>query len=426
MRKRPLNQPFLLTLLFLPLLGLSGCGGDDAPESQDPVTEDDDDHDDEFSLGRLSVSDAENSSVYVVDLDSHDVTTIAVEAPSAYLSSDSAGSHAFLAHYEDARFEVIDTGISVSPHGDHSHVKRDRPSKHDFSLDGLEPTHVVTGNDHIAVYFDGDGRLALFPHDALDETAPITPEYVDANRPHHGVGVPFGEVLLLTHAEAATSEDEEQGWLGGVPVGVTVRAWNEPNEVAQTISGCSHLHGEAVVGDAAAFACDEGILLLSDADAGQVEDELIPYPDDAESRALGLVHGAGHIAIGDSGAGLLRIDASAGEVTAHDLPDGADRKAQAMSRDGDEVYVLDTSGQLHRLAAADLSPSDAPLEVVDATSVEDRVLVVAGADRVYVIDGRDGKIHSVDTTTWSLEEDPLVLPGKPFSAAITGMASGSH
>jgi hypothetical protein len=408
-------------LFSLSFLGLSACSGESSEEPHD----DGHGHEGEFSLGRLTVSDAESAAVYVVDLDDGEITTVGVEAAGAYLSSDATRPHAFVAHYEGGLFEVIDTGITVTAHDDHFHVTRETPRKHDFSLSGLEPAHVVTGNDHIAVHFDGDGRVALVPYDALDGNSSADTEYVDANQPHHGVGVPFGDFFLLTHAVPATPEDEEEGWLDGVPVGVTVRAWSNPSEIQQTISGCGHLHGEAVARGAALFACDEGVLRLVE-EGGELTEEVIPYPDDIDSRTWGFVHGSGDLVVGDSATRLLSVDAGAGDVSVHELPGGAARAAQAVSRDGTEVYVLDTWGELHRLAAATMSPRGEPLPVVDALSPEDRVLVTAGAGKVYVTDSRDGTIYTIDTPSWELEGEPLALPGRAFSVAITGMTGESH
>lgn len=408
-------------VLLLLLLGSSACSSADGVDG-------DSSHDEERSatLGRLTISDAESAEVHVIDLDEGDITTVGVQAPGAYVSSGTSGRYAFLSHYEDGRFEVVDTGLVITGHDDHFHVTHRAPEKHDFFLDGERPSHVVLGSDHVAVTFDGEGYVALFPYGGLGDDRDLDVAYVDANRPHHGVGVPFGETLLLTYAEESTEQDEEEGWLGGVPVGVTVRDWDDPDVVSGTVSGCGHLHGEAVVGAVAVFACDEGVLRLSVDEEGAVTDEMLDYPAEIDVRTWGFAHGDGDLVVGDSGGGLLRVDVRSGSIAMYELPDGAERVAHAVALDGSAVYALDGDGRLHCLNTADFEPCGEPLNVVDAIGAMDRVLVVAGTEQVHVIDARDGHLHTVHAEEWSLEGDPVQLPGVPFSAAFTGRLGGAH
>jgi hypothetical protein len=115
MQTAPLLSRGSRFILFpLLLASLSGCSGESSEEPHD----DGHGHEGEFSLGRLTVSDAESAAVYVVDLDDGGITTIGVEAAGASLSSDATRPHAFVVHYEGDFFEVIDTGITVTAHDD--------------------------------------------------------------------------------------------------------------------------------------------------------------------------------------------------------------------------------------------------------------------------------------------------------------------
>lgn len=206
---------------------------------------------------------------------------------------------------------------------------------------------------------------------------------LETGKPHHGVAIPFGDRVLLTAAEP-DAED------GDLPTAVTVRS--RTGEELQRFGDCPELHGEAAGDGWAAFACEDGILLLEGRDA--LTATKLPYPEPAGARTWTLhADEAGRRLIGLYGDDrLLVVDRAA--RGARTIALGRDAGAAAL-RSARSAAVLTTDGRVHRvdLDAGRVTDSARAASRFALRSRRPAPQVVAGAGRVLVSDPARGRVR---------------------------------
>ncbi len=92
---------------------------------------------------------------------------------------------------------VIDSGVSVTGHGDHSDVDVKAPRMTGVSITGAKPSHVNMDSERVAVFFDGDGQASVVSGESL-LSGKAKPSTIKAAAPHHGLAAPLGAFTAVS------------------------------------------------------------------------------------------------------------------------------------------------------------------------------------------------------------------------------------
>jgi ABC-type Zn uptake system ZnuABC Zn-binding protein ZnuA/Zn/Cd-binding protein ZinT len=363
---------------------------------------------------RLLVTDGVENVVNVLDLESGEVLeTFELNAPASVYTSP-GGRYGFAVQTDVNLINVIDSGVRLEPHEDHFHAEIDAPSLLDFTFEGPLPIHFVMHDGQIVVFTDEDGTATLFTEDnLLDADAPLLTFETEA--PHHGVGVPLGDVVLVSNYDPEGDD---------LPDGVDV--FDLEGDILQTFEDCAGLHGEAALEDGAAFACSDGVMLVL-REGDTFTSQVIAYPDNAdETRAWGLAHDArSPYLVGDFGeSALVRIDPSAGTAESIELPIPL-WEFRFHPDDANKLLVLTIDGNLHVLDVASGAVENS-VSVVEAFTVpeewgEPRPSLATMPGHIFVSDPVNGQVLIVHLEDMEIESS-YDIGGTPVSMTAFGLA----
>lgn len=291
-----------LAMILLFVLALAGCGDDGADTGAHMDEHENGEHEHEGEEhaegfpGRLMVMDAENHELQVFDLESEQVVaSFALPQSMApgfgtLVRATSGGRYGFALQRTgnfspdndpDAnQIMVIDSGLTIESHGDHSDPVWGTPTLLPYRLGhgggemGLyRPIHWSSHHGLTAIFYDGSRHpeddslnangvaVAYKDSDWGSQTLPEPIFELDIGSYAHGGAVAFHDDLFIV---SVGMSGEELGGLDytSTPRGVaTYRAdaqdWEA--DIVQDFRGyCPSLHGEAVSGDYVAFGCTEG------------------------------------------------------------------------------------------------------------------------------------------------------------------------
>ena len=368
-----------------------------------------------LTRGRLVVASATLAEVYVVDLDTFSMWTLPVAAAGAIVQGAGGMSpYSWLAHYGSDAVEVVDVGSRIIDHGDHFHLNKTDPTLHPFSMTGPQPTHIVTHDGQVAVYFDGLGEAHVLSESQLSLGAEVDVDIVATNIPHHGVALVWHGHLLITTAV------ESQGQ--AIAAGVAVYDLGDTSAPVYESETCTGLHGETAQDGYVAFGCNEGVLLMTH-DGAEFSSEVLPYPNGSSSRAWLLESlETSPVILGDFGPGFVLVDPLARTVRAHSL--SVVQKAIALEGGG-YLLVLGADGNLYRVSLDDLSVEGEPLTLMPALGDEDTARVIVAANRLYALDSRTASVVAVDLGTWDFVDASIELSSAPFPFSLRAIAAVS-
>lgn len=365
---------------------------------------------------RLMVADAESGQVWVIDVARGEVIeSFNVEAPATlYTSAD--GRYAFAVQRQANRVNVIDSGVFKESHGDHAHYRARTPRMLDTAFEGGGPAHFVVHGQQIAVFYDDDGTAVVYNMRDMTGTNP-TAITLTTERPHHGVAVPFDDVFLVSIPDLEAEED------GELALGIAVKD-AEGNTLAE-FTNCPELHGEAVHGASALFACADGILVI-DRNGDEFSTRKLDYPPttDAEARAWRLMAHPDqpYVFGGFQSETLIRIDPATGEVTPIAVP-GEIHRFVLDTMSGSRLVALTTDGNLH-LIEPESGEVLGSVAAVTAFSLEGgripRPEVTAGSNVAYVSDPATGEVIEVLLDDMTVSRS-FTLEGKPGRLALAGL-----
>ena len=373
---------------------------------------------------RLIVNDFESGKVHVIDLRSNEVIASfeLTARPNLYTSPN--GRYAFAVQMDGNVTNIIDSGVSMVAHDDHFHAEFGRPALLGVAIPGAKPIHFTPHHGQIAIFNDGAGTASIFTENYLfDPSEEIIT--VTTARPHHGVAVPLGDVVLIS---SPNMEDTN----AALPIGVDVM--NMASEVLQSFPECPGLHGEAAYGDASvAFGCTDGVLLI-ERDGDTFVSRKIANPTanpDLRTGTIYYVDGAEFL-LGNYGRNaIVRIDPVAGESAV--VLDAGQRiwRFSYHGEDPSKAVALTVDGSLHviDIASGDI---EGTVQVVDpflppaSGRPAARPTFVTNGHMVYVSEPLPGDIRAVDLETLEITDMRVFVGGKPASMAVFGMTAESE
>ncbi|MGO3753866.1 zinc metallochaperone AztD [Corynebacterium variabile] len=352
----------------------------------------------------------------ILTLDADTLDVIADEKIEGFnrLNPVGDGRHALVSTSKG--FQLFDAGVWTEPHGDHSHSYATDPEFTDVVYSVDKPGHVVRHDGKTILFSDGDGKIQVFDTASFLETTGEgdAPEpTVTETEPHHGVAIEMSDGTLV-HTEG-TEEYRD-----------TVVAVDADGQETARSTECPGVHGEAAAqGEAAAFGCEDGLLVFKDGDFTKIQatEKYARTGNQAGSEESTVVLGDYKT---DEDAELERptkitlTDTVANTTKVVDL--GTSYSFRSLGRGpAGEALVLGTDGKLHVLdpesgeetAAWDVIDEwEEPIEWQDA-----RPTLFVQGDRAYVSDPDTKELHVVDLksgkvlTSAELPEDPNELAG---------------
>jgi hypothetical protein len=295
---------------------------------------------------RLVVADGSDGSVRVYDArrGGRALRQLRVAGPAA-LTVVEGGRYVIATQGVQNRVDAIDAGAWSEAHGDHHHHHTQPPKLLPFRLSVPKPVHVVPHDDEVAIFADGDGTARVFRLAALTRRAGAPLATLPSGKPHHGVAVPMGERFILSKADPAAAD-------GSLPPRLDVV--DRGGAVLSSVA-CPEMHGEVSRGDWAAFACEDGISLLTPGSAGATpRSEKLAYPAGAtaERRAFTLHADAdGRRLVGGFGDRELVVVHLA-SMQARTIAVGGVVASFAVDAGSGAILALTTDGMLRRLDPA--------------------------------------------------------------------------
>lgn len=365
---------------------------------------------------RVVVADGSGSAVRVFDAvrGGRALRTVRVAGPAA-LTTVEGGRYVVAAQSARNRVDVIDAGAWSQAHGDHHHHYTSRPRLSPFALSVPRPVHVVPHGDEVAIFADGNGEARVYDVAALPRKAARPLATLPTGKPHHGVAVPFGGRHVLSKADPG-GED------GALPP--TLDVVDSAGAVLASVA-CPEMHGEVSRGAWAAFACEDGIAVVTpgEGDAAPSSEKLAyPAGATAERRAFTLrADGDGRRLVGNFGdTELIVVDRASGRTRTIDV--GREVASFAVDGGSGAVLALTTDGLLRRyhpgtgrqtaarrVVARAFTPAwDRPAPKLAA---EGGLAAVSDPARKRVTVVRAGGLRVVQT---------LAVPGAPTQVALAG------
>ena len=296
------------------------------------------------------------------------------------------------------RVTFVHSGLSAVDHGDHMDLLQGTPYVLKTVNLGPSPTHFFAQGSDIAVYNDGDGSMAWLDARLLG----ISLDFVQVP----GTGADHGSLAVV------------DGYLiGGGLREEGVRVFDRNETELASFGGCPGLHGQATLGNAVAFGCSDGVLIVEVRGGGTFAANKVGNPAGSpENARVGTLtaHPASPVMIGNFGQGIAIIDPVARSLTPVALP--AAPAAMRFSDDG-ELVVLTLDGALHRLDST-TGEVLASVQVVDAVVAgQPRPAFALIGDHAFVTDPGHGALWLVDLDHMEVETR-FDLPFAPGSVAV--------
>ncbi|MFT2092286.1 5-methyltetrahydrofolate--homocysteine methyltransferase [Paraglaciecola sp. 2405UD69-4] len=369
-----MKRIFFLSAIASALL-LTGCGDatTDIVELESiEITEDEDDHDHDSeyeieSEGRLVVSDAASDLFTVFDLDTNEsLDSFSSTFEGSSLSASAGYRYAVINNRSNDLTEFLDGGLWREDHVEHLHDYEQDPAFSDFTLIGSSPTHVITHDGQLAVFYDGDADLGIPSAVQVVTDTQIASEITDVPTLDftinmHGVAEPRGD-MLITSVRRDDAETLSAATI--LPDSVAVyHLHDDEYELEQSFDGeCADLHGAAQNETAVAFGCGDGVLLLLEDDE-VFSSSFIENIDVLDGVRVGSMYGHEHneafvgVASSHDGVGAILVSISPTSQSMGlidwQASEGASPVAYGFSYEGEYLAILDNLGYVTLLEEHD-------------------------------------------------------------------------
>jgi len=303
------------------------------------------------------------------------------------------GRHAMVS--TAAGFQLFDAGVWTEDHGEHTHSYAADPELTDVVYGVDTPGHVVRHDGKTILFSDGDGKIQVFDTASFLETTGEgdAPEpTVTETEPHHGVAIEMSDGSLV-HSEG-TEEYRD----------TVVAVDAEGKEIARN-TDCPGVHGGAAAqGEAAAFGCEDGLLVFKDGEFTkiQAEEKYARTGNQAGSEESTVVLGdyktdedaelerPTKITLTDTVANTTKVVGLGTSYSFRSLGRGPAGEALVLGTDG-KLHVLDPASGEETAAWDVIDEWEEPIEWQDA-----RPTLFVQGDHAYVSDPDTKELHVVD------------------------------
>jgi DNA-binding beta-propeller fold protein YncE len=367
---------------------------------------------------RVVVADAKTPVVRVIDLDQGTLLATYILAGPARLHRSTAGRYVYAVQGEPGHVAILDSGVAVETHGDHSDIQITKPRLLPSRLSGPRPSHLNRRGDIVAVFFDGDGTAQVIREQDFVEGRTRQVRRVETGAGHHGVAKPVGRQLAITVAPAEA----------GLPNAIELR--DADNKASNRID-CPRLHGEGSTGRFVVFGCADGVAIF-ETGRETIAARRLAYPETIPSgRMIRNMAGAAGFSFlaGDFGAdGMVVFDPSSADGDFHFVElSGRRMHFDLHPEPGDILYVLIEDGTL-----LGINPMKGAIEaqarVTDRYSMEQGVVhprVTSVGPYVVVSNPAAGEIVILDAQTLA-ERRRVKVEGTPFDVLAVGGSGSVH
>ncbi len=363
---------------------------------------------DDAPAGRLLIADEATGLLQVLDLDwGRVIKKLHVAGPGRVYTTES-GRFGVARQYFANQVNFIDSGLVVGKRG--NKFKKRRPRLLRFDLDGASlgasyPVHFHSHDGRVSIHFDGragegiDAYNYIIPEADLLKRRPDVLELTTVAQ--HGVAIPVPDSRIIF------SDPDPDGEFGTLPSGFTIR--DETGAILQTINdksdpdaSCPGMHGESEIGNQFMFACEDGILVLTqDQATHDFTGQKLPYPDAHRAYSV-FAHHDQDIALAPIASpdnNFISIDPVAGTVILkYKLVEPSPCNYGFERQSGDLFAVLDTDGNLNVIDVHSWSKVGA-VAVIDPffeCSSPQRPELAMGNGKAFVSDPANGKVIEVD------------------------------
>ncbi|GAA6755766.1 metallochaperone AztD [Thermus thalpophilus] len=352
---------------------------------------------------RLAVADGKEAVVRVLDEEGKLLGQFTVPSP-ARLYPLSGGQYVLAVHRDAGAVSFLFGGFRLEDHGDHQDVKEENPYVAATLRTGPKPTHIFAHGETLAVFHDGDGTVVLFDLRRLG--LDFTPRLVATGGADHGAVALLGGALLVGGLERGRAEVY-------TPAGARVLTLPQ---------ACPRLHGEAVLGEVAAFGCADGVLLVQRQGRGFVGRKVpnpAGSPEGARVSTL-TAHPRAGVFVGNFGQALAFLEPRESRLEVLPLP--ARPLRFAFDPEGEALYVLTADGHLHKVDPRARRVVGS-LEVMAAPDAAPGLALGHGV--AYVADPSRGEVVRVDLEAWRVTAR-LKVGGAPLYLALFEVVGTKH
>ncbi|MCV3739449.1 hypothetical protein OCK02_25250 [Rhizobium sp. TRM96647] len=345
----------------------------------------------------------------------------------AALSLSGTGKTVFAIQGDSNVVHAIDTGVSLSDHGEHRDIELTDPKLLAPVIAGQKSGHLVPHGDEIAVFYDRGGKFDVLKESVLRD-GPAEPRSLDTTAPHHGVAVPLGQHFLVSvpNMEAPVKEGE-------LPPRLGLRVLDQEGKQVGDVATCTGLHGEATSARLVAFGCAEGVLVARPGGIDGPKVEMLAYPASLpEGKVSTLLGGtAMQFFLGNYGEDkvvLIDPDSTDEPYRLVDLPtrrvDFELDPAQPRN-----AYILSEDGKLHLLDVinGEIAKSETVTEPYskDGHWRDPRPRLAVAGDHIAITDPRHSLVRIVDPQTLK-ETRTIAVEGQPFAIVAAGGSGATH
>lgn len=385
------------------------------------------DDDDKTESWRLFIADHSLPVVRAIDVKSGtEIGRFDIDGYAA-LSLSQSGRTVFAVQGEKNVVQAIDTGISLSDHGEHRDIELSDPKLLATMVRGEKPGHVVSHGSDVAVFYDRGGKFDLLSEaDLIAGKSDIRP--FDTTAAHHGVAVPMGNHLLVSVPNMDEPVKE-----GELPPRLGLRVLDRQGQQVGGIERCTGLHGEATSARLVAFGCEEGVLIVRPGGLDGPKIEMLAYGSALPKGKVSTLLGGASMQFflgnyGERNIVLIDPDNNAEPYKLIELPT---RRVDFVLDPANprHAYVLTEDGKLHLVDVVNgvISKSESVTEPYskDGHWRDPRPRLAVAGDLIAITDPRHGLVRLVDGETLR-EIRSIPVDGQPFAIVAAGGSGAVH